>query len=184
MLFGWGYMWEMDQDACPADVFLVDWIQSQGFANKRIYHMGTGAHHHVGRQLSDMGHCIQAITAAPDEFKVWMDLVIDHPEIGDHYKPIFGDIYQTDPRQFGRFDIVSLFHLGEFSNEIRGHGPGLSDHELIEMFYNLLDKGGYMLFYEGSYGFAKIVDMIERLHADRFLERQPNYHSLRIYTKV
>jgi hypothetical protein len=43
--------------------------------------------------------------------------LIRNPRLGHTYKAYFGDIYQLDRRLLPTFDVVALFHVGEFRTE-------------------------------------------------------------------
>ena len=54
------------------------------------------------------------VTATDDEYSILYPLGDREPASGQAYKVLFSDIYQTNLRLLPRFEIVTLFHLGEF----------------------------------------------------------------------
>ena len=63
-----------------------------------IFHFGTGNHHIVGLKLAENGsNCaVLGITASPQEYDDYVELLIKNPRLGHTYKAYFGDIYQLD----------------------------------------------------------------------------------------
>jgi hypothetical protein len=163
MLLNWGDAWELDESVCPADLHLIDWIKHRDIKNASIFHMGTGAHHRLGVTMASNGseNLVMGITACPEEYKRFLDQMIENPFIGRCYKPFFGDIYQLDARQLPEFDIVSVFHLGEFSNEIRHGILGLTDVEVLDMLITRLKQDGHAVFYKNSFGLKFIKGAVD-----------------------
>lgn len=163
MLLNWGDAWELDESVCPADMHLIEWIKRNDIKNASIFHMGTGAHHRVGITMALNGseNLVMGITACPEEYKRFLDHMLENPFIGRCYKPFFGDIYQLDARQLPELDIASIFHLGEFSNEIRHGINGITDAEVIDTVLSRLRHDGRVLFYKNSFGFNKIKEAID-----------------------
>ena len=82
-----------------------------------IFHFGTGNHHIVGLKTAENGsNCaVLGITASPQEYDDYVELLIKNPRLGHTYKAYFGDIYQLDGRLLPEFDYVSLFHRRRIS---------------------------------------------------------------------
>lgn len=186
MLFDWNIEWPLDLDVCPCDQHFLDWLEEKNFNDKVIFHMGTGAHHLIGKTLakSDKNFLVHAITAAPSEHKEYVNALINDPQIGFSYKPFMGDIYQLDPRQYHSLDIVNLFHLCEFSNEICKYGPGLTDIEVVKLLLNSMNDSGFILTYMNSFGFEKAKVIFETLANDGIIKHYEDYKTLKVWTKL
>jgi len=186
MLLNWDDNWDLDVEKCPCDQHFLDWLEYKNLSEKVIFHMGTGLHHLIGKTLSksDKNFLIFAITAAPTEYKEYMQTIMDDPKVGWRYKAIFGDIYQLDKRQYNKLDIVNLFHLCEFTNEVRTQGFGHTDKDIIKMFLDSLTKKGYILTYVNSFGFNKTNDLFNELENENLIQHVEDYKTLRIWTKL
>ena len=44
----WKKYWDLRTQECPCDVHFVEWLEAACLNGIRIYHFGTGGHHHVG----------------------------------------------------------------------------------------------------------------------------------------
>lgn len=163
MLLNWGDAWELDESVCPADLHLIDWIKQQNITDSSIFHMGTGAHHRLGMHMSLNGsnNMVMGITACPEEYKRFLDMMLENPFVGRCYKPFFGDIYQLDARQLPQFDVISIFHLGEFTNEIRGGITGLTDEEVLDLLISRAKADTRFVFYKNSFGLPKIRESVK-----------------------
>jgi hypothetical protein len=80
---------------------------------------------------------VLGITASPQEYDDYVELLIKNPRLGHTYKAYFGDIYQLDGRLLPEFDYVSLFHVGEFRTPDNDAYGALTD---LEMTLVLADK--------------------------------------------
>ena len=132
----------------------------------------------------EKNNMLTAVTACPEEYVRYMNYCIDHPKLAWSYKPIFTDIYCLDERQIPPLDVASLFHIGEFSNEIRGEGPGLTDLQVLEIVFSKIKPGGFLLLYANSIGFPKIQEQIEQWSKDRKIYRESDHFSIVVYRKA
>ena len=185
MLLNWDDAWGLDKDRCPCDFHFLEWIEQQNVRNKTLFHMGTGAHHLVGKTLStnDSNNLVIGLTACPTEYDHYMQMAIDDPRISGLYKPVFTDIYQLDTRQLPNIDIATLFHLCEFTNEIRTVGPGIGDRAVIQLMIEKMPNGGHLLFYTSSFGFERLEPIIDDIESQGLIVRQEDYESLRVYAR-
>lgn len=110
----WNETWSLDEAQCPCDLHFVQYLEEKGAKDKTIFHFGTGNHHIVGLKAAAGGNAVLGITASPQEYDDYVELLIQNPRLGHTYKAYFGDIYQLDPRLLPEFDYVALFHVGEF----------------------------------------------------------------------
>ena len=104
----WNETWSLDEAQCPCDVHLVEYLEGKKAKDAVIFHFGTGNHHIVGLKLAENGsNCaVLGITASPQEYDDYVELLIQNPRLGHTYKAYFGDIYQLDARLLPRFDYV------------------------------------------------------------------------------
>ena len=150
-----------------------------------VFHFGTGNHHIVGLKLAENGsNCaVLGITASPQEYDDYVDLLIGNPRLGHTYKAYFGDIYQLDSRLFPRLDYVSLFHVGEFRTPENDAYGALTDLEMTLMLADKLNPGGEILFYSGSFAYDKAESVGQELCKQRPFEPAGEFKSLRIFRK-
>jgi hypothetical protein len=126
---------------------------------------------------------VLGITASPQEYDDYVDLLIRNPRLGHTYKAYFGDIYQLDARLLPAFDYVSLFHVGEFRTAENDSYGALTDLEMTLMLADKVKPGGEILFYAGSFAFDKAEAVAKALVAQRLFEAAGEYKSLRIFRK-
>ena len=98
---------------------------------------------------------VLGITASPQEYDDYIDLLIKNPRLGHTYKAYFGDIYQLDARLLPQFDYVSLFHLGEYRTPENDAYGALTDLEMTLILAEKTRPGGEVLFYSGSFAYDK-----------------------------
>ena len=181
----WNQTWSLDEAQCPCDLHFVEYLEEMGAKGKSIFHFGTGNHHIVGRRLHENGsNCaVLGVTASPQEYDDYVELLIRNPRLGHTYKAYFGDIYQLDARLLPEFDYAALFHVGEFRTPENDAYGALTD---LEMTYILVDKlrpGGEVLFYTGSFAYDKAEGVAKELTKSRPFDDGGSYKSLRIYRK-
>jgi hypothetical protein len=178
----WERSWPLDLEACPCDVQFIEYLQRDGTLGKVIFHFGTGNHHRVGRRCSepDLAHEVLGLTISKEEYEAYIDLVIREPRIGHSYKVLFADIYTLTARLLPRFDLVTLFHHGEFLAERRADAPH-DDRSLVDLFLGKLEPGGKILFYQGSCGFNRTGPILADLVAQGRIVQVDEYKSLLIY---
>jgi len=73
----WKKYWDLRTQECPCDVHFVEWLESVRLKGIRIYHFGTGGHHHVGVECArpHLNNTVFGVTASPKEYKSYVDLV-------------------------------------------------------------------------------------------------------------
>jgi len=175
--------WALDVPVCPCDVHFNDFVAAAKIKNSTIFHFGTGSHHVIGIEAAEDGrkNAVFAITASVGEYDSYVRLITDQPEVGNHYKAYFGDIYQLDARLLPEFDVVTLFHLCEFRTDANDAYGALTDLEMAKLLIDKIRPGGYVLFYQGSMAFEKAVDVIAKLEKQRDLTRLPDFKRLQVY---
>jgi SAM-dependent methyltransferase len=149
-------------ESCPCDLHFVEYLEKRGVEGKSIFHFGTGEHHLVGMRNHERGNPneVFAITASRQEYRVYIDFIIDNPQAANYYKVMFADIYTLSPSLLPSFDIVTLFHLCEYYDE-NAEGSArfnpayarTNDHGLLGLFLSRLNPGGQVVFFKNSGGF-------------------------------
>ena len=181
----WNATWSLDEAQCPCDVHFLQYLKERQARGAAIFHFGTGNHHIVGLKAADDGadNAVLGITASPQEYDDYVELLIENPRLGHTYKAYFGDIYQLDARLLPRFDYVSLFHVGEFRTPENDAYGALTDLEMTLMLADKLNPGGEILFYSGSFAYDKAEAVGQELCKQRSFEPAGEYKSLRIFRK-
>jgi hypothetical protein len=182
----WADVWDLDEATCPCDIHFNEWVAAKGLTDSTFYHFGTGNHHAIGIEQAQngSGNRVFAITASIDEHRSYIKLVTRQPEISRSYLAYFGDIYLTNLNLLPSFDAVTLFHLCEFSKQEPNGYPGLDDLELLNLMTDRLRAGGHVLFYTGSFAYAKARDVIAHWRELRGVEEAEAFKSLLVYRKV
>jgi hypothetical protein len=179
------YPWDLDERTCPCDVHFNEWMAKQKLLGKTVYHFGSGAHHIVGLAQAGRNNHVISITASEEEFRGYVDLVMQQTRIARHYLCYFGDIYLTNPSLLPDFDIVTLFHLCEFfyaNTATRAYG-GMTDRKLLDLFTDKTRSGGHILFYTGSVGFDRARPIISSWERTKPVERVGEFKTLLLYRK-
>ena len=180
--------WGLHPEICPCDVHFNEWVDANDIRNKAIFHFGTGAHHIVGRHQAEFGtgNVVLAITASKGEYDAYMSLVIENARVAKCYSVYFGDIYLSKARLLPDFDVVTLFHLCEFSSPdttSEAYG-GIDDRALLDLFTAKTRSGGHLLFYKGSNGFNQAQPIIAAWETEQPFERVGDFKTLLVYRKT
>ena len=177
------HAWPLTPETCPPDLDFIEWMCARPIRNASIFHFGTGAHHIVGRALWEH-HFVTGMTASPSEFEKYVDLAIMAPAIGARYKVWFGDIYSLNARQMPEFDVVTLFHLGEFVDMPRSYPHAQSDLELLFLFIQRLKPAGELVLYPDSMGWHLAAPAVKSLVDLGLLCPVERFRSLEIYRRA
>lgn len=173
--------WELDP-CCPCDGQFVEYFRVQGLRGKVVFHFGSGLHHLVGRELGGGGdNDVWSITASREEYNAYIDAVIERPELGRHYRLIFGDVYALTPGVLPSFDLVTLFHLCEPLGTDDGARLMLDGTSLVRTFLERLKPGGQLLFYEGSNGWPTASSVVRSMEKMGSLRKVGAHEALSIY---
>jgi hypothetical protein len=181
----WNATWSLDEAQCPCDVHFLQYLKDRQARNAAIFHFGTGNHHIVGLKAAEDGanNAVLGITASPQEYDDYVELLIKNPRLGHTYKAYFGDIYQLDPRLLPELDYVTLFHVGEFrTSDNDGYGA-LTDLEVTLVLADKVKPGGEILFYTGSFAYDKAEAVAEQLVRQRPFAQVADYKTLKVYRK-
>lgn len=186
MLQIWDEDWQLDDNVCPCDSHLVEWLQKERVSGKSIFHFGTGGHHIVGLDNMRRGtpNTILGITAAPKEQEHFVKLAIEHAELSRHYQVYFGDIYLLNPRLMPAIDIATAFHLSEFRNEHQDTYGGLTDRQVLEMLVDMLPAGGKVMLYSGSYACWLAQSIGRSMEAEGRIRHVETFKTLEIFAKL
>ena len=146
----WKKYWDLRTQECPCDVHFVEWLETARLNGIRIYHFGTGGHHHVGVECArpHLNNTVFGVTASPKEYKSYVDLVTRQPEVSKTYLAYFGDIYTSNSDLLPAFDVVTLFHLCEFRDESNSRYGAKTDAEVLDLFARHTARDGHLLFYK------------------------------------
>jgi len=179
----WNSTWSLDEAQCPCDLHFLEYLKQKQARGAAIFHFGTGNHHIVGLKAAEDDNAVLGITASPQEYDEYVELLIQHPRLGHSYKAYFGDIYQLDARLLPEFDYVTLFHLGEFRTPDNDSYGALTDLEMTLLLADKVKPGGEILFYSGSFAYDKAEVVAQELAKTRPFDAAPDYKSLKVYRK-
>ncbi len=179
----WRHSWPLYVEQCPCDVHFLDYLEEETITGKVIFHFGSGAHHVVGMKCSEMEppNEVLAVTASREEYEAYIDLVIEKPQVARTYKVLFTDIYTLTPRILPAFDLITLFHLGEFHHPANSAYAPLNDATLVDLMASKLNPDGRLLFYEGSCGFSAAREVLAEATFRGTLVPVGAYKSLLLY---
>lgn len=186
MLNIWDANWGLELGLCPCDQHFVELLAERKIENSVIYHFGSGGHHLVGVQCmkAGKGNVVMSITAAPQEHKEYEQLIIREPQLAHHYICYFSDIYTFEGRLMPTFDVVTLFHLGEFRTEANDAYGAHSDWEVLRRLCEKTRPGGLVVFYAGSNGWKATEPLVARALKDGLIEADGEYKTLPIYKRT
>ncbi len=168
------------------DIQLIEWLDQQRITDAAIYHFGTGGHHHVGIECAkpERRNSVLGITASPQEYQNYVQLVTGRPQVLRYYNTVFGDIYLLNEKLLPTFDVVTLFHLCEFRSPQTDAYGGLTDLAVTNLLTDKTRPGGHILFYTGSFAFEKAKPVIAQWEKERPVARVGEYKTLLVYRKV
>lgn len=175
------YSWPLRPEDCPCDLEFAELLEARGVRHKSIFHFGSGGHHWIGRRNREAGldNEVLALTLSPPEHASYVNSVVRDPPLGAHYKVLFADLYSLRAAALPTFDIVTLFHLCEFSPPA-GDAYRLDDAGVLRLFLSRLAPDGLMIFYRGSFAHAKQLPIIEAALARGQLSFVEDFKSLLI----
>lgn len=179
----WKDPWPLDVAQCPCDVHFTQYLAKTGLVGQRIFHFGTGDHHHVGLQAPASDHSVLGITATESEYLSYIRLAVDNPHLGKFYKVLFSDIYQLNERLLPSFDIVTLFHLCEFWSANNAPFASVDDSGVLSLLSDKIRPDGLMLFYTGSFAYSAVEKLIPAWAETRGFIEEPRFETLRIFRK-
>jgi len=162
------------------DIHLADYLTERNAKNKIVFHFGTGAHHKLGKMATN--NIVLGITASAEEYNIYMKEIKNDPSLAKRYKVLFGDIYLLNPELLPQFDIVSLFHLCEYSRGDSDYGQ-MTDLELLRMFVNKLTPNGLLCFFVGSNHYREANKLVSEFINDGSIKMLETYKSIVICEK-
>lgn len=180
--------WPAAPDRCPCDWDFVEWLQQQPLArsiafSRIVFHMGTGLHHRVGLAQAEARspYRVIGLTASPEELAEYAAQMVERPQYLHRYQVHFGDIYAFDPVWWlPMLDVVSLFHLCEFTDERRREYGAWDDEAVLLRFLERMNPGGMVLFYTGSVGYERAKPIIARASERGLITAGYEFKSLRV----
>lgn len=173
--------WAWQPDECPADHDFVKWVRRDVAPLRRILHFGTGGHHAVGLSLSKQ-HFILGVTASVEEYQVWEKLRIEGHAPPD-YLCVFGDMHAFPWALAGRFDIITLFDLGEFDN--RDVRPVRDDSKLVlTVAITQTAPGGHIVAYPGSPAWDRVEHLFLEMTREGVLADPIKLDSLLLFRRA
>jgi hypothetical protein len=181
----WDAKWDLDEQQCPCDIHLLDYLAEKKIRGADIFHMGTGSHHIVGlRTANDSSdNHVLGITSSPQEHEDYVKLLIDNPKLGFTYKVYFGDIYQINRRLMPELDIATLFHLGEFRTHHNEAYGALGNVDMTLVLADRLRPGGELIFYSGSFAYDQAEATMREILKLRPFDDAGRYKSLHMLRK-
>ena len=176
----WKATWPLDVSECPCDVHFVDYLKARGIKGRAVFHFGTGEHHIVALENARFRRPNQVfgVTASKQEYDSYIEMIVSNPKVANSYKVMFVDIYTLEQQLLPEFDVVSLFHLGEFHDPVRQKYAPLDDRKLLALMVNRLKPGGRVCFYRGSNGWTKSEPIVSAFLKAGRLTKPETYKSL------
>lgn len=182
------YKWDLNADTCACDLQFNEWLSEEALTRKAIYHFGTGSHHLVGVEQStnDTGNTVLGITASLEELDAYLKIIASCASISQRYLVYFGDIYLSNPMLLPEFDVITMFHLCEFSDwyTTSEQYGGLDDRLVLDLFTSRLRSGGHILFYTQSMAFDKARPLIHNWKRDNPVQELQSFKDLAVYRKI
>ncbi len=179
------YSWPLLPQYSPCDLHFCDYVEERKIRRQSIFHFGTGLHHIVGLRNRGAGweNEILGITASPREHASYVRRVVRDPSVGEHYKVLFADIYSLGPASLPTFDMVTLFHLCEFTprSTEQGGQAGTADSAVLSLFHSKLAPGGRIVFFENSDGYPRTTLLLGTEVAEGRLVLEERYKTLLVY---
>lgn len=132
---------------------------------RAVFHFGSGAKHFLGVENMNVEdesrHFIYATTASVREFSAYQVLLKKTPGLAKYYHVHYTDAFQLSANLLPSFDMVNMFHIGEYSRE----SPENEKKLLLEL-AKALKPGGRLFLHSNSDGFRAGLVMVENLAAD------------------
>lgn len=175
------HAWPESFDSCPCDRDFVDWLLKKEVSGQTIFHFGTGAHHTVGMSAASLENHVIGLTASRGEMDAYEEWAIIMPHRAQCYQVIFGDIYTINPRLLPDLDIVTLFHLCEFTDARRAEYGGCDDREVALRLLSRMKPDGSLLGYPGSMAWVRAEPIFAGLVEEGLLREPVLWRSLAIY---
>lgn len=141
--------WNLNIDKCPYDVDFSDMAHVLGWEKFHIFHVGTGMHHHVGRNLSER-NTVLSLTCSIEEAQAYIEWAVETPARSGRYQCLFGDMYMLEPWTLPMFDVISLPHFGETEDVTRLDYGAKTDEEIWGLMLQKLAPGGQIFGYNRS----------------------------------
>lgn len=179
--------WELNPETCPCDLDFIEFAKNFPYARfLTIFHMGPGMHHSVGKWAasSEKRAFVFSISITPEEIQEYIRLITEHPVWATRYWVQFMDIHLMRSPLLPRFDLITLFHLGEIiATEKDSDYPGTSVSEILRMFSDRVVAGGSMLFFPRSVAWKKIESDVDWILRSEREWKRDIFKNLLVYTR-
>jgi len=180
---GWEY-----SDVYPCDTQFIEYLSGLGLEKMNtavIFHMGPGLHHKVGLWAVEQSNIfVRSISITPSEVKEYINLATENPWLARKYMVDFGDIHLINANILPRFDFISLFHLGEISEQVLNPDyPGNAVEGVLNTMTKKLSVAGEILFYEKSAAWEKIKTFVEIHLSTGYNYKMTQFKDLVIFKK-
>jgi len=174
--------WPFRPGVCPCDGDFVEWLTARGVRGRSVFHLGTGAHHLVGLENQSRGldNDVLGLTLAPREHRSYVRAMLREPALGRHYKVLFADLHSLCAAALPRFDVATLFHLGEFG-DLSSPARRMDEKGVLDLLCEQLVPGGRVLFYKGSFGYERAALLIAAKAQAGDIRHDEDFRSLRVY---
>lgn len=180
---GWAY----NGETCPPDQDFIEYLEQREFSDPdiTILHMGTGMHHKVGLWAAEQRHFfVRGLTMTPAEVDEYIRLATENPRLNSRYLVDFCDIHLLPEDLLARYDFITLFHLGEISDQANDpEYRGRNVSEVIVSMVKHLSIKGEILFFEKSVAYPSIAHAVDVNMIYRYGFQKSSFKSLTIYKK-
>jgi hypothetical protein len=147
------YLWESfgtNRTECPCDFDFCELLENRPHLNiERLFHMGSGGHHHVGITTHRLGIQTVSITFSATEHAKYSQLLELDQSLSETYVCYLGNVYTTPFEIFREFDCATLFHLCESGGTIEEAARA------VERILDALRPEGHLVFYTASNGWER-----------------------------
>jgi hypothetical protein len=185
--------WALNESECPCDLYFNEWIAARSVAGKNIFHLGTGEHHVVGLFNAKLPrpNTVFGVTVSETEQLSYAKLVRSDVAVALAYKVVYADVYTLTDASLPTFDIVNLFHIGEYwegADDGMEAPPSpdtpLSERGLIELLLQHTRPEGLVAFYQKSAGWERVAPVIDGLVQDGAFQLAETFRSLAFFHKT
>jgi len=161
----------------PSDFHLVQLFEKKRWKNKNVFHFGSGLQHIVSKVCENKNHVL-AVTASAVEHNTYIQMLTENSKLSEYYKVLFTNIYTLSKNNLPMYDIVTLFHLGEFYNPQHSL---ITDSKLLSLFIKHVKIGGFLIFSNESCSYKRITHPL--IKKKRSIEYVATFNTLEIYRK-
>ena len=165
------------------DFHFVDYLRESNLSGN-VFHFGSGFHHHVGVacHVLNLPFHIHSTTSCKEEMKVYMEILDRNPDLMNHYRVMYGDVYSLKSRELPVYNVVFLPHLMEYSSQ---ETPGVLDTGLMSILLDRLEDDGVLILWNGSNKFKETMKLIRNTDSiNQRIKQTEVTKTLEVYRKV